>query len=214
MPDFSQTEKNGKREQLLEVAERLIAQHGFEAVSVRKIAKEAKMNIAMVNYYFESKDNMFDELIKEKFTHTRDMLTELVNSSLSPWEKLLSTVDIYTEKFFKDRDFHRIVMREMSLSQRPDHVKRIIDHLAHSLGIVRQFILDGQRDGMFRSVDVELTLATVFGSFSALISQGSLMCVMMQEDCEDNIYSEKSRTRFSGHLKELLRAHLMANRQK
>jgi len=101
-------------------------------------------------------------------------------------------------------------MRELSLSQRPKLVQLITDHLAHSLGFVRNFILEGQKIGMFRPVDVELTLATVFGSFSALISQGSLMCVLMEEDCKDNVYSEKSRVRFKNHLKELLRVQLMA----
>lgn len=209
MTDFYPHEKNGKQGHLLEVAERLFAQHGFEAVSIRKLAAEARMNIAMVSYYFQSKDNLLEHLIKEKFARTRDRLAELKQASLSPWEKLLATVDIYAEKFFDDRNFHRIIVREMSLSQRPDRVKKITEHWAYSLGIVRGFIHDGQRDGTFRSIDVELTLASVFGSFSALISQGSLMCVMLQEACEADIYSEKNRVRFTAHLKDLLRSHLM-----
>jgi AcrR family transcriptional regulator len=202
-------EKIDKKHHLLEVAERLFAQQGYEAVSIRQLAKEAGMNVAMVNYYFGSKEKLFGELVADKFPHTRERLDELANSSLSPWEKLLETVDLYADKFFAGRNFHRVIMRELSLRQRPEHVKIITDHLAHNLGVVRGFILEGQSQGMFRPVDVGLTVATVFGSFSSLISHCSLMCVMLQEDCEENIYSEKSQTRFTEHLKELLRVHLV-----
>lgn len=209
MSDISPTDKNGKRRHLLEIAERLFAQHGFEAVSIRQLAAEANVNLAMVNYHFGSKDGLFEALIAEKFPHTRERLNEIAQAALNPWEKLLLTVDMYAEKFFDGYNFHRIIMREMSLSQRPEHAKRITEHLAQSLGIVRGFILEGQQLGMFRPIDVELTLAMVFGSFSSLISQGSLMCILLQEDCKDSIYSEKSRIRFKDHLKEVLRVHLL-----
>lgn len=211
MADFSPSDKNGKREFMLTVAERLFARHGFEAVSIRQLVEEAKVNIAMVKYYFGSKDGLFKALIDEKFPRTREQVNELANSSLDPWEKLLATIDIYTEKFFDEHDFHRIIMREMSLSQRPKHVELITEHFAYILGVIHGFIIEGQQKGMFRSVDVGLTLATVFGAFSTLVGQGKLMCIVMQEDCEAQIYSESSRIRFQEHLKELLRVHLLAN---
>lgn len=211
MSDLTPFEKNGKKKHLLKVAERLFAHHGFEAVSLRQLVEEANVNIAMVKYYFGSKDGLFEALIDEKFPRTREQINELANSSLDPWGKLLKFVDIYAEKFFDDHDFLRIIMREMSLSQRPKHVEMITAHFAHILSVLEGFILEGQQKGIFRPVDVGLTLATVFGSFSTLIGQGKLMCVIMQEDCEANIYSEQSKVRFKTHLTELLRVHLMVN---
>ncbi len=209
MSDLTPFEKNGKKKYMLKVAEQLFAQHGFEAVSLRQLVEAANVNIAMVKYYFGSKDGLFKALMDEKFPRTRDQINELANSSLDPWQKLLKFVDIYAEKFFDDHDFLRIIMREMSLSQRPKHVDVITDHFAHILSILEGFIVEGQQKGIFRPVDVGLTLATVFGSFSTLIGQGKLMCVVMQEDCEANIYSEQSKARFKNHLIELLRAHLL-----
>lgn len=201
-------EKNSKQRHLLEVAERLFAQQGYEAVSVRQLAAEAGVNIAMVSYYFGSKEKLFEALIAEKFPRTLERLEELARSALSPWEKLSQTIDMYAEKFFDGRHFHRLVMREISLRQRPDYVRIITGYLSRNLDIVRSFILEGQQKGIFRPVDVELTLATLFGSFSALVSHGSLLCAMLHEDCEEDIYSEETRARFKRHLKSLLRAHL------
>jgi hypothetical protein len=35
------------------------------------------------------------------------------------------------------------------------------------------------------------------------------MCVVLQEDCEDDVYSPKSLTRFKEHMKSVLQAHLL-----
>ncbi|MBV6438833.1 MAG: TetR/AcrR family transcriptional regulator [Haliscomenobacteraceae bacterium CHB4] len=209
MADFSPPERNDTREILLEVAERLFARKGFEAVTVRQLANEAGVNVAMVSYHFGSKVGLLEALIAEKFPLTLERLSEIANSISTPWEKLLATVDMYAEKLFEGYNFHRIIMREMSLSQRPKLVNAITDHFANVLSVIRGFILEGQDKGMFRPADVELTIATVFGSFSTLIGQGKLMCIMLGEDCEDNIYSAKGRARFTDHLKDLLRLHLM-----
>lgn len=203
------SDKNGTREQMLRVAERLFALHGFEAVSIRQIVDEAGVNIAMVKYYFGSKDGLFEALLNARFPRTRSQLDELAASPLDPREKLLGLVDLYVEKFFADRAFHRIIMREMSLSQRPRHVELITDHFAQILQVIQGFILEGQEKGLFRRVDIGLTLATVFGSFLALVGQSRLMCVVLQEDCEDDVYSPKSLTRFKEHMKSVLQAHLL-----
>jgi len=43
------------RERLIQSAERLFAARGFDGVSVRDIANDAKVNSAMVGYYFEAR---------------------------------------------------------------------------------------------------------------------------------------------------------------
>ena len=79
-------EKVDRRQQLLDVAEGLFAQKGYEAVSIRDLAKEAKVNIAMVSYYFGSKEKLFEALIESKIPRTRERLETLASSDLNPWE--------------------------------------------------------------------------------------------------------------------------------
>ena len=49
---------NAKQIHILNVAEELIAQNGFENTSVREISKNANINVAMISYYFGSKEKM------------------------------------------------------------------------------------------------------------------------------------------------------------
>jgi hypothetical protein len=202
-------DKADKRQKLLEVAESLFAKHGFEAVSVRQLAAEADVNLSMVSYYFGSKDGLFQEMIKSKFPQTRSVLEDLAQSDIHPWEKLTITIDMYVDKFFLGRAFHRVIMREMSLQQRPEHVNLIREHMARSQELIRGFIHEGQKKGLFKYVDVELTIATLFGTLSSAINQGALTCSMLKETNLEALYSDQNRERYKQHLKALLHAHLM-----
>ena len=56
--DRTSVPESGAKLKLVEAAESLFAERGFEAVSVRDITKLAAMNIASVNYHFGSRDGL------------------------------------------------------------------------------------------------------------------------------------------------------------
>ena len=58
---------SGTREALLEAAASLLAEKGFETVSVREITGLAQANVASVNYHFGSRDGLIDAVV-EKMT--------------------------------------------------------------------------------------------------------------------------------------------------
>lgn len=51
------------QERLLDSAEELFAEKGFEAVSLREITAKAEANVAAVNYHFGSKENLIDAVM-------------------------------------------------------------------------------------------------------------------------------------------------------
>jgi len=51
------------KEKIIHVARILFAEKGFEGASVREIAKAAEVNVASVNYHFESKENLFFSIL-------------------------------------------------------------------------------------------------------------------------------------------------------
>jgi AcrR family transcriptional regulator len=56
------------KEKILDTAERLIADRGFAATSLRHIISEAQVNLAAVHYHFGSKQDLLDQLIERKAT--------------------------------------------------------------------------------------------------------------------------------------------------
>lgn len=59
-------EANGIREVLLDTAERLFAESGVAATSVRTITAAAGANVAAINYYFGSREGLLRELISRR----------------------------------------------------------------------------------------------------------------------------------------------------
>ena len=51
---------------IMDAAERLCAERGLEAVSVRDIVAEANVNLSAINYYFKSLNNLLVSIFKRR----------------------------------------------------------------------------------------------------------------------------------------------------
>jgi AcrR family transcriptional regulator len=69
--------------QILDSAEEVFAEHGFAGGRLRDIAARADVNQALVNYYFESKSSLFDEVFLRRGTHISDRREALLDELLS-----------------------------------------------------------------------------------------------------------------------------------
>ncbi len=58
---------------LLDVAEKLFAEKGFDATSVREITQSAGCNLASINYYFAHKDNLYQEVYIRRMRQLREL---------------------------------------------------------------------------------------------------------------------------------------------
>jgi AcrR family transcriptional regulator len=78
-----------KREHILSVAEELFGEKGFDGTSVRDIAQSAGVNLAMISYYFGSKEKLLESLIEFRTGYAYGILEELnKDETLSPWDKI------------------------------------------------------------------------------------------------------------------------------
>ena len=60
-----------RRQAILLAAEKLFAQHGYHAVTIRQIAEEASVPLALVGYYFGPKQDLFHAIF-EHWSHSID----------------------------------------------------------------------------------------------------------------------------------------------
>src|SRR6059058_1578092 len=103
-----------KKTHIIESAMELFAEKGFEGTSIRDLATKADVNVAMVNYYFGSKEKLFECMLQHKAAYTKDILEEIANDkNLSEIEKLEHITDSYVTRLFSNRKFHRIIHHEL-----------------------------------------------------------------------------------------------------
>ncbi|MEO8765126.1 MAG: TetR family transcriptional regulator [Ginsengibacter sp.] len=200
-----------KRETIVTTAMNLFGQKGFEGTSVREIAAGAEVNLAMINYYFGSKENLFESVVEYKSAFLKGIFEELVtNTSLSQMEKLDIVVDSYIERMFQNPQFHHLLHRELSLEHRPQMKEAIAEILLRNFVSLKAIVQNGIGSGEFNNVDIELTIATLIGTINHLLISGIMCRKILQKSKNFNPYrSKKLKERISEHLKNLLRSHLL-----
>ncbi len=110
---------------ILDAARKLFTEKGYDAIKTRDIAKEAGINLALLNYYFRSKEKLFEIIMKENMGGFMEVITGIVNNEkTSIKEKIETLVANYIEMLtlnpdmplfvinYARRDDQRIKMRE------------------------------------------------------------------------------------------------------
>jgi AcrR family transcriptional regulator len=188
----------------------LFADNGFDGTSVRDIAQLANVNLAMVSYYFGSKEKLLEALIEDRAGYTLGILEELnKNQTLTPWDKIDRLVDFYIEKIMNNYRFHCIMSQQYHQARSNEIKELIINIKSRNLEEIKKVIADGQKKKMFRKVDMELTMASVFGTLTHVVNSRVLYSRLMKVDETDEVaYRKKMTPRLKIHLKQMLRAHL------
>lgn len=75
------------RERLLDSAEELFAQHGFQEVSLRAITGRAGVNVALVNYYFGNKISLLNAVLERRAAPIIDRRNRLLDACAERAEK-------------------------------------------------------------------------------------------------------------------------------
>jgi AcrR family transcriptional regulator len=87
------------RSRILDVAESLFGYYGPDAVSIRDISRRAHVDSALVHYYFENKELLFEAVFERKAVILRDRLMRsldaYVTSSSTNGENLEALIDAF-----------------------------------------------------------------------------------------------------------------------
>lgn len=76
---MSDTEPSDTRRRILDAAEALFTEHGFEATTLRQITGQAQVNLAAVNYHFGSKEALIQELFRRRLTWLNERRLEALD---------------------------------------------------------------------------------------------------------------------------------------
>lgn len=201
-------EKADKKASILEAAEMLFCERGYEATSTRHIAKEAGANMAMINYYFGSKEGVFMEIISKRIIDFNTQLTNINQDNLSGMEKLLKVIEGYASRVLSNHCFHKMMHRELSLPHRPEMFFKIKNSMAENLLVIEQIITNGIDDGSFRPVDVRMLIATIMGTISNVAISPSKITYGTTLDINNEDDKKVIIKRLIDHLKDLIITYL------
>jgi len=111
------------QERLLDKAEALFAQRGYDAVSVREITAAAHCNLAAVNYHFQNKKNLYLEVFRARWIPRARRLQEffrkssVIQNATSPTAIAQGLAEAFLLGPLSDDERHRhfqLMVRELS----------------------------------------------------------------------------------------------------
>ena len=86
---------------------------GYDAARTRDIAEEAGVNLALINYYYRSKEALFNEIMQENLELFRKNLYSITNDpNTTPQEKLELIVENYYNIFQQEPAFLTLYLRK------------------------------------------------------------------------------------------------------
>jgi AcrR family transcriptional regulator len=101
-------------EKIKEAARKLFTQKGFAAVKTRDIASEAGINLALLNYYFRSKEKLFEIIMVENLQQFLQGLSLISNEENKSFDDLIEKfAGSYTTWLTKNPDIFFFILSEI-----------------------------------------------------------------------------------------------------
>ena len=200
-----------KKEHIMNAAIELFAEKGFEGSSIRDLAARADVNVAMVNYYFGSKDKLFEAIVAYKAGFMRGKLDEIAaNNQLTEIEKIDQVIESYVLKILSNPSFHRVLHQELLMGERETMHKNIINIFVANTKIIRHIIEQGIRKKVFKKVDPELTMATIIGTINQVMLSKAMCTLLIDREESFDPYTDIAfRNRLVKHLKQVIHDYLL-----
>lgn len=198
-----------KQSQLLDSAELLFSQKGFDGTSVRDIAEAAGINTAMISYYFGSKEKLMEEIFERKSLNLLENVEKLLkDDSLDPFQKMYGLVDIYIDNILKRKTFHRILLCEQIINQNPSIIQMVEKMKTRNSENVNELIRLGQKKGLFKkNIDIPMLTNTLVGTVSyMLINLEFYKKYHHMETLKDEEFERIVKKKLSVHLRTIYKA--------
>lgn len=211
MPFLVIMEITKKHIQIIEKAEALFASKGYEGTTVRDIADAAGVNIAMISYYFGSKEKLLEALFMERMNATKHRIEAVVkNQSLTPFQKIETLIDEYITRVEEKKTFYRIMLSEQVINKNTVVLNLMRELKLTYAQLISSVIEEGQKQKIFKKdVDIVLMLTTMTGTVMfMLINKDYYREFNNQKKLTNKVFEEQLSTKLREHVKTIFKAHL------
>ncbi len=157
-----------KRDAILRAAIDVFADRGYFNAQVADVARAAGVAAGTVYLYFRSKDDLLVSIFERSMRVALDEGRQLLETTDDPRERLRQFARLHLGRLGRDRNL--AIVFQVELRQSTKFMERFSSTLLRDyLGLIRDAIADGQRDGSFRD-DVKPTVAAkvLFGALDEM----------------------------------------------
>ena len=194
-----------KKYAILDAAEDLIAVNGYRSTTTRMIADEAGVNVAMLSYYFGSKEQLLKELIDRHTANVKRILEQITSQEDHPVTTFRKFLFAFVDYSFENPKPVIIAIREIGLlNQRPEILRDLQRTMLEVHGMFIGVLAEAKKSGYLRNIDTELCVLT----FSSTVESYLVNMFMFEKGFPflgiEKTTAEAMKSRLKVHLVSLL----------
>ena len=126
-------------EKIIEAARKVFLEKGYAATRTRDIAEEAGINLALLNYYFRSKEKLFQLVMVENLQQLFSVVLPIVNNDeLTLEQKLETLAENYIDLLIDNSDLPIFILSEIRANPERFKDRLQVQHILKNSSLVRQ----------------------------------------------------------------------------
>jgi TetR/AcrR family transcriptional regulator len=173
------------RAAILRAAVREFAEHGIAGARTDRIARAARVNKALLYYYFKDKDALYEVVLDHVFSGLTERVLPVLESSLGPREKLLEYVGRYFDYIAANPQFPRVVQAEwmrVGAHGSPRMLRIAREYFAPIYQRIAEMLREGAEKGEFRQLNPMDFIPSVVGVVIFYFSTVPAMKTLLKVD--------------------------------
>ncbi|KGX93425.1 TetR family transcriptional regulator [Pontibacillus halophilus JSM 076056 = DSM 19796] len=159
-----------KYKQIIDAAVEVIAENGYHASQVSKIAKKAGVADGTIYLYFKNKEDILVSLFQEKMGQFVETIEQEIETHSNASDMLLTLIQVHYHQLAKDHQLAVVTQLELRQSNKELRLK-INDVLKGYLMVIDKIVEKGMNDGSFNEhMDRRLVRQMVFGTLDETVT--------------------------------------------
>ena len=155
------------RELIIESAKDIFSRFGFRKSTVDDIARSIHKAKSSIYYYFGSKEEIFEEVIRREYTYLKDRLSDALADEDTPEGKLRAYVFTRLRVLLKVSNFYRAITSEyLSYFGLIEKLRK--DYVQEEVQVFRGILQEGVEKGVFKIKNIDITARTVITALKGL----------------------------------------------
>lgn len=176
--------KDKKRRKIMEAAIKVFAERGFERTRITDVARRAGTAYGLVYYYFENKERLLKDILKENWAEFLHVINE-VNKEKKEFKKKVEDITLFLVKIYSQfPELLKVVVLEYSRSPRLSD-KDVRDYLDHAVDAMENVVKEAQKKGEIKkSINPFIASLVFFGIIDAVFTIATMSGGKMSDDVE------------------------------
>src|SRR6201998_4013972 len=144
-----------RRAAILAAAAYEFAEHGIAGARTDTIAHEARVNKALLYYYFKDKETLYGAVLDDAFSGLKKTVFQVLDGDLPPREKILAYAGAYFDFIASNQLYPRLMQREMMRARegQSPHIEKVIKNYIQPIFLrVSEVLRQGIAEVHFRQV--------------------------------------------------------------